>query len=352
MDKDNKELVPAKKSRSFADFLRYHFKKSVEIKDSKDRIKAVSLAKLNKMKDNEIKTIAYNEPGVITSDSDIDISRFSSLEELILGNKVTGITTRLSPTLKAFTFESSEFVLPKDVLTSHSLKTITTPTYSVSIPPINGSGKDSYYLDKNNNLNIEKSGHISLGQSDHFASRGIPLASVTKSNLAYLANKLLDNSKETNPNNPVAVYSDTIGSETNYGIHAVVNSSGKPFEHTDELSPENLVALQLTGNKIDLSNYDTNKFPNLSHIVISPKSIGVILPKEFIRTTQDLDKSYTYVNSSDNRSLHISSSTKILEPIQTEKEPTKEPEIVPTKNQATPKHPSHSKEDDDDEPSL
>lgn len=341
MDKDNKELVPAKKSRSFADFLKYHFKKSIEIKDSKDKSKYISLAKLNKMKSDEIRKIAYNEPGVINSDSDLNISRFNQLQELILGNKVTGITAPLSQFLESFTFENTEFTLPKNVLTSHSLKTITTPTYSISIPPINSASQDNYYIDENNNLNIEKSGSVSLGQSDHFAARGVPLASVSKSNLAYLANKLLDNSRETNPNNPVAVYSDTIGSETNYGIHAVVNSSGKPFEHTKELSPENLVALQLTGNKIDLSNYDTKRFPNLSHIVISPKSIGVILSKDFIHHVKDLDNTDTYVRSSNSGTLIISPSTKILQPTPDKEEQTEE---------TISKQSSRSREND--EPSL
>lgn len=146
-----------------------------------------------------------------------------------------------------------------------------------SIKRVRGNGFDisttskntqtDIFFDQDERLHFLESASFSLGQLDYMDGRGVDSVLEAEAAARSLSKQILKSSSQNKNENSIYVYSETLGRDRVYSVHAIADTYPMPSSRVEKIDDDKLIGIFITGKEeVDLGTLA--QYPNLRQIVI------------------------------------------------------------------------------------
>lgn len=276
---------------SFWDRIRKMMKKTSIAMDSKGNISYISYPPKRGFSDKQkknIETLEINDVLILGDDRDTSLHELKALKTLVLGRGVVAVADGAIPTTGVEELVLSEQVkqIPMGTISGSSIKRVRGEGFNISTTSKNTVA--DIYFDQDERLNFVESAHFSFGQLDDMALHGHDPVQKSEAAACSLSKQILKNTSKENNKNSIYIYSDTLGSDRIYSVHAVVDSYPMPSNRGEKLDDEKLIGILVTGtDEVDLGAL--SRYPNLRQIVVG-KDVKRVVKTPDLKETNIIDE--------------------------------------------------------------
>ena len=255
---------------SFFDRLRKLIKRTSVTVDSNGKVSYISYPPRNGFSDKQkknIETIEVNDILILGDDRDRSLLELENLKTLVLGRGVIAVAEGAVPTtgLEELVVSDQAKQIPIGAISRTSIKRVRGNGFDISTNSKNT--QTDIFFDQDERLHFLESAHFSLGQLDYMDGRGIDSVLEAEAAARSLSKQILRSSSKNENENSIYVYSETLGRDKVYSVHAVVDTYPMPSNRVEKIDDENLIGIYITGKEeVDLASLA--QYPNLRQIVI------------------------------------------------------------------------------------
>ena len=146
-----------------------------------------------------------------------------------------------------------------------------------SIKRVRGNGFDisttskntqtDIFFDQDERIHFLESAAFSLGQLDNMDGRGVDSVLEAEAAARSLSKQILKSSSQNENANSIYVYSETLGRDRVYSVHAVADTFPMPSNRGEKIDDDKLIGIYITG-KEDVDLNSLTHYPNLRQIVV------------------------------------------------------------------------------------
>ncbi len=272
---------------SFFDKLRKLMKRTSVAVDSKGKVSYISYPPRNGFSDKQkknIETLEVNDVLILGDDRDRALLELENLKTLVLGRGVIAVAEGAVPTtgLEELVVSDQAKQIPVGAISRTSIKRVRGNGFDISTDRV---APTNIFFDADERIHFMQGERLSLGQLDWMDGEGKDAAKESEKNMYFLAESLIESSKQNENTNSIFVYSDTLGSERASSIHAIADTFPMPSGRSEKIDDDKLIGVFITGvDEVDLATL--SQYPNLKHITIG-KDVKRVSP------TQDLEEKGT-----------------------------------------------------------
>lgn len=271
---------------SFFERLRKMMKRTSIAMDSKGNISYISYPPKKGFSDKQkknIETLEVNDVLILGDNRDNSLAELKALRTLVLGRGVVAVADGAIPRngIKELVLSEQIKQIPMGTISGSSIKRVRGEGFNISTTSQNTV--TDIYFDQDERLNFVESSRFSLGQLDDMALHGRNAILESEAAARSLSKQILKNTSKDKNENSVYIYSDTLGNDRVYSVHAVVDSYPMPSNRGEKLDDEKLIGILVTGTEeVDLGALA--KYPNLRQIYVGADVKRVIRSSDLKET--------------------------------------------------------------------
>lgn len=255
---------------SFFDKLRKLMKRTSVAVDSKGKVSYISYPPRNGFSDKQkknIETLEVNDVLILGDDRDRSLLELENLKTLVLGRGVIAVAEGAVPTtgLEELVVSDQAKQIPVGAISRTSIKRVRGNGFDISTTSKNT--KTDIFFDQDERIHFLESASFSLGQLDHMDGRGVDSVLEAEAAARSLSKQILKSSSQRENENSIYVYSETLGRDRVYSVHAIADTFPMPSNRGEKIDDDKLIGIYLTGKEeVDLEAL--THYPNLRQIVV------------------------------------------------------------------------------------
>ena len=189
------------------------------------------------------------------------------LRKLILGRGVKKVEPCAIPEKGLDTLILSQDVqeIPRGAITNSSIRTVKGKGFCLATDRIDAS--TDIYFDTDGRINFIDNGHFSRAQIIEIDRAQISRVEMAERQAYSSAEKILDASSRSNNSRTIYVYASHLGNESNYSVHAIVDTYPLSRTRKERLADDRLIGIFINGTEeVDLNHL--TQYSNLKQIII------------------------------------------------------------------------------------
>ena len=255
---------------SFFDKLRKLMKRTSVAVDSKGKVSYISYPPRNGFSDKQkkaIETLEVNDVLILGDDRDRSLLELENLKTLVLGRGVIAVAEGAVPStgLEELVVSDQAKQIPVGAISRTSIKRVRGNGFDISTTSKNT--QTDIFFDQDERVHFLESSHFSLGQLDHMDGRGENSVLAAEAAARSLSKQILKSSSQRENKNSIYVYSETLGRDRVYSVHAIADTFPMPSNRGEKIDDDKLIGIFITGKEeIDLDSLA--QYPNLRQIVV------------------------------------------------------------------------------------
>ncbi|MBR3613919.1 MAG: hypothetical protein IKL55_01935 [Clostridia bacterium] len=255
---------------SFFDRLRKLMKRTSVAVDSNGKVSYISYPPRNGFTDKQkknIETLEVNDVLILGDDRDRALLELENLKTLVLGRGVIAVAEGAVPTtgLEELVISDQAKQIPVGAISRTSIKRVRGNGFDISTTSKNT--QTDIFFDQDERIHFLESASFSFGQLDNMDGRGVDSVLEAEAAARSLSKQILKSSSQRENKNSIYVYSETLGRDRVYSVHAVADTFPMPSNRGEKIDDDKLIGIYLTGvEDIDLSTLA--QYPNLTQIVV------------------------------------------------------------------------------------
>lgn len=255
---------------SFFDKLRKLMKRTSVAVDSSGKVNYISYPPRNgfsnKQKKN-IETLEVNDVLILGDDRDRSLLELENLKTLVLGRGVIAVAEGAVPTigLEELVISDQAKQIPVGSISRTSIKRVRGNGFDISTTSKNT--KTDIFFDQDERIHFLESASFSLGQLDYMDGRGVDSVLEAEAAACSLSKQILKSSSQRENKNTIYIYSETLGRDRVYSVHAIADTFPMPTNRIEKIDDDKLIGIYITGKEeVDLDSL--TQYQNLRQIVI------------------------------------------------------------------------------------
>lgn len=255
---------------SFFDKLRKLMKRTSVAVDSKGKVSYISYPPRNGFSDKQkksIETLEVNDVLILGDDRDRSLLELENLKTLVLGRGVIAVAEGAVPTtgLEELVVSDQAKQIPVGAISRTSIKRVRGNGFDISTTSKNT--QTDIFFDQDERIHFLESASFSLGQLDHMDGSGMDSVLEAEAAARSLSKQILKSSSQRENENSIYVYSETLGRDRVYSVHAIADTFPIPANRAEKIDDDKLIGIYITGKEeVDLDSL--TQYPNLRQIVV------------------------------------------------------------------------------------
>ncbi len=255
---------------SIFDRIRKLMKRTSIAVDKKGNVSYISYPPRNGFSDKQkknIETLEVNDVLILGDDRDESLLELENLKTLVLGRGVIAVAEGAIPTtgLEELVVSDQAKQIPVGSISRTSIKRVRGNGFNVSTTSKNTV--TDIYFDQDERLNFIESASFTFKEIEDMGNDGLDSVLESEAAARSLSKQILTSSSKDANEKSIYVYSETLGRERIYSVHALVDTYPMPSNRGEKIDDDKLIGIYITGKEeADISSL--TQYPNLRQIVV------------------------------------------------------------------------------------
>ena len=276
---ESKNALPVKvdEKNSFIDLIRKALKKTTKYVDSEGKTGYITYPPKKGFTDKQIKNLReleIHDTEILGNGNDTCLRDLRNLRTLILGEGTKAIASNVIPrSVETLIIPESLTDIPEGAIYDSNVKRLISPSFDISTK---SSKRTNIFFDEFGRLNLSQDEYYSKGQVDYFNQRKNHaldnpnvLTPTQEASAARnrLTRELLESTGVANNSHSLYIYRKCLESESDFSVHAVLDTFPMPEEHRKDLDDNLLIGILVNGKEeLDLKTLE--QYPNLKNVFV------------------------------------------------------------------------------------